>query len=107
MPKNPKNSIFWLTGSWPVAFFGNILAIKWERKVLETQIWYQKKALVEQNQNKVLWEQLNNYNMLKSPKNTIFSPKIAISRPQLTSNMTTFHFGYTPKMFFGTLQTPY
>ena len=27
--------------------FPEFLAIKWERKVLETQFWYQKKALTE------------------------------------------------------------
>ena len=55
--------------------FPEFLAIKWERKVLETQFWYQKKALLEQNLNKLLWQQINIHKVSKSPKNTIFGSK--------------------------------
>ena len=48
--------------------FPEFLAIKWERKVLETQFWYQKKALLEQNLNKLFWQQINIHKVSKSPK---------------------------------------
>ena len=83
------------------------LTIKLERKVLQTPFWYQTKALHEQNQNKLLWAQTNNYKVLKSPKNTIFGSKIAISRPLINLNMTTFNIRPTPKIFFGTLHYPF
>ena len=35
------------------------LAIKLERKVLETPFWYQTKALHEQSLNKLFWQQIN------------------------------------------------
>ena len=92
-PKNqPKNPNF---------------AIKWERKVLETQFWYQTKALNEQNLNKLLWRQLNEYKVSKSQQNMILGSKIAISRPPINLNMTTFNIRPTPKIFFGTLHNPY
>ena len=77
------------------------LTIKLERKVLQTPFWYQTKALHEQNPNKLLWAQTNNYKVLKSPKNTIFGSKIAISRPLINLNITTFNIRPTPKIFFG------
>ena len=45
-PKKPKKAL--KSAEW--SNFGH----KWERKVLETQFWYQKKALHEHNQNKLL-----------------------------------------------------
>ena len=86
---------------------GQFLAIKWECKVLETWFWYQKKALHEQNKNKLLWGQTNEYKVSKSPKNTIFGSKIAVSRHAINLNITTFNVRPTPKIFFGTLHNPY
>jgi hypothetical protein len=45
--------------------------------------------------------------MIKSHENPDFSLKMDHLGPNLTTRMTTFHFGPTPKMFFGSLQTPY
>ena len=45
-PKTIKNSLKMAKMS-QIVNFPEFLAIKWERKVLETQFWYQKKALTE------------------------------------------------------------
>ena len=45
-PKTVKNSLKMAKMS-QIDNFPEFLAIKWERKVLETQFWYQKKALTE------------------------------------------------------------
>ena len=45
--------------------------------------------------------------MIKNPKNPDFGPKMAYLGPNLTTRVTTFHYGPRPKMFFGSLQTPY
>ena len=87
--------------------FPEFLAIKWERKVLETQFWYKKKALLEQNLSKLFWQQINIHKVSKNPKNTIFGSKIAISRPLINLKMTTFNIIPASKMFFGTLHNPY
>ena len=83
------------------------LAIKLERKALETPFWYQTKALHEHNLNKLFWQQINICTVSKSPKNTIFGSKIAISWPPSNLNMTTFNIRPTPKIFFDTLHYPY
>ena len=80
------------------------LAIELERKVLETPFWYQTKALHEHNLNKLFWQQINI--LSKSPKNTIFGSKIAISRPLINLNMTTFNIRPTPKIFLTPYTTP-
>ena len=83
------------------------LAIKLERKVLETPFWYQTKALHEQSLNKLFWQQINIHKVSKSPKNTIFGLKTAISRPLINLKITTFNIKPTPKIFFGTVHYPY
>ena len=65
------------------------LAIKLERKVLETPFWYQTKALHEQSLNKLFWQQINIHKVSKSPKNTIFGSKTAISRPLINLKFNT------------------
>ena len=83
------------------------LAIKWERKVLETPFWYQTKGLQEQSLNKLFWQQINIHKVSKSPKNTIFGSKTAISRPLINLKINTFNIKPTPKIFFGTVHYPY
>ena len=39
--------------------------------------------------------------MIQSSKNTNFSLKMGHLGPHLTTPMTTFHFGPTPKLFYG------
>ena len=83
------------------------LAIKLERKVLETPFWYQTKALHEQSLNKLFWQQINVHKVSKSPKNMIFGSKTAISRPLINLKINTFKIKPTPKIFFGTVHYPY
>jgi hypothetical protein len=45
--------------------------------------------------------------MIQSPENPDFSLTMDHLGPKLTTQITTFDFGHTPKMFFGSLQTPY
>ena len=62
-----------------------ILVTKFERKVLETQLMYQTKALDEQNQNNRLWRHVSDYNVPKNPKNSIFGVKMLFLDTRLTS----------------------
>ena len=48
-----------------------IMVTKFERKVLETQLMYQTKALDEQNQNYRRWRHVSDYNVLKNPKTAL------------------------------------
>ena len=82
------------------------LAIKWERKVLETPFWYQTKGLQEQSLNKLFWQQIHIHKVSKSPKNTIFGSKTAISRPLINLKMTTFSIKPTPKILLALYTTP-
>ena len=82
------------------------LTIKLERKVLETLFRYQTKALHEYHLNKLFWEQINIHKVSKSPKNTIFGSKIAISKPLINLNMTTLNIKPLQK-YFSTLHYPY
>ncbi len=61
------------------------LAIRLERKVLETPFLHKH---------------------MQSVKNTIFGSKIAISRPLINLNMTTFNIRPTPKIFLTPYTTP-
>ena len=107
MHKNYQQIALKMAKMSQIVNFPEFLAIKLERKLLQTPFWYQPKALHEHSQNKLFWQQINMHKVSTSPKNTIFGSKTAISRPLINLKITTFNIKPTPKIFFGTVHYPY